>query len=112
MTTAPAAPPGRSRQPWLHELEVAVHGNVTCLSHRSGDLEAAAEGQSAAGLYVDDRRVLDHLVLTVDGVRPVPSSPRPRARAPPACCSPATSATRARTPPSRCGAAGSCATVG
>ncbi len=72
MTDAPPTAPVRSRQPWLHELEVAVHGNVTCLSHRSGDLEAGAEGQSAAGLYVDDRRVLDHLVLTVDGVRPVP----------------------------------------
>ncbi len=72
MTSTPAAPPGRSRQPWLHELEVAVRGNVTCHSHRSGDLEATAAGQLAAGLYVDDRRVLDRLVLVVDGVRPVP----------------------------------------
>ncbi len=72
MTRTHAAPHGRSRQPWLHELEVAVHGNVTCLSHRSGDLEASAGRQTAAGLYVDDRRVLDRLVLTVDGVRPVP----------------------------------------
>ncbi|HYN66696.1 MAG TPA: glycogen debranching N-terminal domain-containing protein [Ornithinibacter sp.] len=72
MSAAEPAPPVRSRQPWLHELEVAVHGNVTCLSHRSGDLDAGTEGGAATGLYVDDRRVLDLLSLTVDGVAPVP----------------------------------------
>ena len=40
MTGAPATAPQRSRQPWLHDLEVAVHGPVTCLSHRSGDVDA------------------------------------------------------------------------
>jgi glycogen debranching enzyme len=68
----PTAPPERSRQPWLHRLEVAVHGPATCLSYLSGDLDAAAGDGTATGLFVDDRRVLDHLVLTVDGVAPVP----------------------------------------
>jgi len=65
-------PLARSRQPWLHELEVAVHGNLTCLSHRSGDVDASTDAGAATGLYADDRRVVDRLVLTVDGVAPVP----------------------------------------
>jgi glycogen debranching enzyme len=72
MTDAPMPARERSRQPWLHELEVAVHGNVTCLSHRSGDVDASSEPGAATGLYVDDRRVLDRLTLTVDGIAPVP----------------------------------------
>lgn len=72
MTDAPLLQRPRSRQPWLHELEVAVHGNVTCLSHRSGDVDAGTEPGAATGLFVDDRRVLDRLTLTVDGVAPVP----------------------------------------
>jgi glycogen debranching enzyme len=72
MGDAPVAPGIRSRQPWLHELEVTVHGNVTCLSQRSGDVDSSTEGGAATGLYVDDRRVLDLLTLTVDGIAPVP----------------------------------------
>ena len=72
MTDAPPTAPPRSRQPWLHDLEVAVHGTVTCLSHRSGDVDAGTGAGAATGLFVDDRRVLDRLTLTVDGVAPVP----------------------------------------
>ena len=49
-----------------------MHGTVTCLSHRSGDVDAGAEAGAATGLFVDDRRVLDLLSLTVDDVAPVP----------------------------------------
>jgi glycogen debranching enzyme len=67
-----AGPAGRfTSQPWLHRLEVAVHGPATCLSHLSGDIDASTAPGAATGLFVDDRRVLDHLVLTLDGVRPV-----------------------------------------
>lgn len=69
---ATTAHPARSNQPWLHLLEVAVHGTVTCLSHPSGDVDASSADGAATGLFVDDRRVLDHLTLTVDGIRPVP----------------------------------------
>jgi len=65
-------PPVRSRQPWLHLLQTAVRGNATCLSSVAGDIDAARVAGSAAGLYVDDRRVLHHLRLTVDGVAPEP----------------------------------------
>ena len=66
----PTAP--RSRQPWLHELEVAVRGPVTCLSLRDGDIDAARPGGEATGLFVDDRRVVHTLVVTLDGVPPQP----------------------------------------
>ena len=49
-----------------------MHGTVTCLSHRSGDVDAGTGAGAATGLFVDDRRVLDRLTLTVDGVAPVP----------------------------------------
>src|ERR671910_503019 len=62
---------GRSRQPWLHHLETAVHGPVTALSHPTGDIDVDAVDGAATGLYVDDRRVVSRLVLEVDGVRPV-----------------------------------------
>jgi len=64
--------PVRSRQPWLHLLQTAVRGNATCLSTASGDIDAASVPGSATGFYVDDRRVLHHLRLTVDGVAPEP----------------------------------------
>lgn len=63
--------PDRNRQPWLHGLEVAVHGNVTSVSDATGDCDARTAGLEATGLYVDDRRVLDLLHLRIDGVRPV-----------------------------------------
>ena len=62
---------GRSHQPWLHHLQTAVHGNLTALSHASGDIDTDAPDGAATGLYVDDRRVLSRLVLEVDEVRPV-----------------------------------------
>lgn len=55
----------RYDQPWLHDLEIAVLGNVTALSDRVGDM-----GVPAAGLYVDDRRVLSVCNLMVDGSSP------------------------------------------
>ena len=61
----------RSRQPWLHRLETAVHGNVTALGLGTGDIDHEHADGAATGMYVDDRRVLSHLVLTVDGVPPV-----------------------------------------
>ncbi len=67
-----AVDPERSRQPWLHELEVAVRGPVTCLAARSGDVDAGCEGGEATGLLVDDRRVVHRLVLRVDGLAPTP----------------------------------------
>ncbi|MGB7819468.1 MAG: glycogen debranching N-terminal domain-containing protein [Ornithinibacter sp.] len=78
MTTAadtevdPSPDAARSRQPWLHRLQTAVRGNATCLSLASGDIQAGEGEGAASGLYVDDRRVLDHLVLTVDDVKPEP----------------------------------------
>lgn len=64
----PPAP--RIRQPWLHELEVAVRGPVTCLSFTDGDVAASRPGGEATGLFVDDRRVAHTLVLTLDGRSP------------------------------------------
>lgn len=58
----------RSRQPWLHELEVAVRGPVTCLSTRDGEVDAGVVGAEATGLFVDDRRVVHRLVLHLDGL--------------------------------------------
>ena len=57
--------PDAGRQPWLHALEIAVHGNLTCLSEPSGDFSSLA-----SGLYVDDRRVLSALTLRCDGLLP------------------------------------------
>ncbi|MEO5610204.1 MAG: glycogen debranching N-terminal domain-containing protein [Ornithinibacter sp.] len=65
-----ARPPARSRQPWLHHLQTAVRGNATCLSSASGEIDAGWVPGSATGLYVDDRRVVHHLVLTLDGEPP------------------------------------------
>ena len=52
-------------QPWLHQLEIAVHGNATCLGDRDGNL-----GATGTGLFADDRRVLSLLSLSCDGRRP------------------------------------------
>jgi hypothetical protein len=60
--------PPRPRQPWLHDLHIAVDGNATALSGWTGDL--LAEG--AHGLYVDDERVLSRLEVLVAGE---PASP-------------------------------------
>ncbi len=50
------------RHPWLHEREIAVHGNITSVSDRAG-----AFGSSGTGLYVDDSRVLDLLAVRLEG---------------------------------------------
>lgn len=60
----------RSRQPWLHELEIAVHGPVTCLALRDGDVDASRVEGAACGLFVDDRRVLHTLTAVLDGCAP------------------------------------------
>ncbi len=54
-------------QPYLHEHVTCVAAPATWLSGPSGQLRGGADG-----LYVDDRRVLSRLVVTVDGVEPVP----------------------------------------
>jgi len=59
------AEPRRREQPWLHDLQVSVHGNLTCLTDTAGDIDAAG-----TGLYVDDRRVVSHSRLTCDGSAP------------------------------------------
>jgi hypothetical protein len=59
-------PEDTGRQPWLHDLEIAAHGNLTCVGDRSGDLDSPG-----TGLFVDDRRALTRWTLTVDGDRPV-----------------------------------------
>ncbi len=56
------------QQPWLHELQIAVDGPSTALSGHDGAMGALP----GTGWFVDDRRVLSLLDLTLDGVRPVP----------------------------------------
>ncbi|WP_409482828.1 glycogen debranching N-terminal domain-containing protein [Arsenicicoccus dermatophilus] len=54
-----------ARQPWLHDLQIAVHGAVTALSERTG-----AMGPPGTGLLVDDRRALSLLRVRADGEAP------------------------------------------
>ncbi|MGB5952651.1 MAG: glycogen debranching N-terminal domain-containing protein, partial [Ornithinimicrobium sp.] len=56
-----------TEQPWLHRLHIAVDGPATALSSAAGDMAGAA-----TGWFVDDRRVLRGLELTLDGERPEP----------------------------------------
>ncbi|WP_195908261.1 glycogen debranching N-terminal domain-containing protein [Nostocoides sp. HKS02] len=65
---------GVLRQPWLHDLAITVHGNATQLSSPQGDIEPG----TAQGVFLDDARVLDRLVLRVGGepASPVASSAR------------------------------------
>lgn len=64
------------RQPWLHELRVAVNGNVTALSAPSGDMGAVVAGSyvatGAQGVYVDDRRAVSVLTVQLGDELPVP----------------------------------------
>jgi glycogen debranching enzyme len=64
----PAPADERSRQPWLHELEVAVRGPVTALSFADGDVDAERPGGEATGVFADDRRVLHRLTVRLDGL--------------------------------------------
>ncbi|NHN55526.1 amylo-alpha-1,6-glucosidase [Calidifontibacter sp. DB0510] len=50
------------QQPWLHHLAIAVDGPLTTLSADDGTI---AEG--AHGVYLDDVRILDRLVIDIDG---------------------------------------------
>jgi glycogen debranching enzyme len=61
-----ARPEDTGRQPWVHDLEIAAHGNLTCVSDRSGDLDSPG-----TGLFADDRRVVTRWTLTAEGQRPV-----------------------------------------
>ncbi|MFG2040553.1 glycogen debranching N-terminal domain-containing protein [Dactylosporangium sp. NPDC048998] len=54
-------------QPYLHEHVTCVAAPATWLSGPSGDLTDGADG-----LYVEDRRAVARLVVTVDGHAPVP----------------------------------------
>jgi glycogen debranching enzyme len=64
------------RQPWLHDLRVAVNGNVTALSAPSGDIGSVLGGSDSAtgaqGVYVDDRRAVSVLTVELGGESPVP----------------------------------------
>jgi glycogen debranching enzyme len=64
----PSSADERSRQPWLHELEVAVRGPVTALSYGDGDIDAGRAGGEATGVFADDRRVLHRLTVHLDGL--------------------------------------------
>lgn len=48
------------RQPWISDLSIGVRGNVTTLAHRSGDV-----GGGATGVYIDDRRLVSRLALSI-----------------------------------------------
>ncbi len=84
-----------SRQPWLHELSVVVRGNATAVSRPGGDIRAVAapvtrlrgatrgDGSDPAvgtvdGLYVDERRVLSVLTVSLgdEPLSPVAGSDR------------------------------------
>lgn len=55
------------RQPWISDLTIGVHGNVTAMTDRSGDI-----GSGAEGIYVDDRRLLSRSRLSIGGGALVP----------------------------------------
>jgi glycogen debranching enzyme len=55
-------------QPYLHELLCSIAAPAMTLSPTDGQLR----GDSAAGLYVQDLRVLSTFTLTLDGTEPVP----------------------------------------
>jgi glycogen debranching enzyme len=61
--------PRSGLQPWLHDLEVSVHGNLTALCDRSGEI-----GAPGTGIFADDRRVVSHATLTCDELAPTPVS--------------------------------------
>lgn len=54
------------RQPWLHDLEIAVDGPATVVADRAGGFDAPG-----TGLLVDDRRILSRHLLTLDAEAPV-----------------------------------------
>ena len=60
--------PTSPRQPWLHQLSVCVDGNVAALSDHAGQIH----GLGAEGIYVDDRRIVNLLLVTLDGEQASP----------------------------------------
>ena len=58
---------GAGQKPYLHGTVLAVQAPVFALSSFDGHIRDAAEGW-----YVSDRRILSGLVVTIDGVEPVP----------------------------------------
>src|SRR5262245_43299436 len=71
-TDAPELSRGhRMAQPYLHEHLTCVAAPSTWLSRASGQVVDGVDG-----LYVDDRRLLSRLVVTVDGRQPEPLSAR------------------------------------
>lgn len=61
----PGTPSVDTGQPWLHDLQIAVHGPTTVLSDAYGQV-----GPPGTGLFVDDRRVLCRLAVRLDGRAP------------------------------------------
>jgi glycogen debranching enzyme len=57
----------RLQQPWLHDLRVTVDGPSTVVCDDGGDVAGAG-----TGVFVDDRRVVSQLVLSLDGQAPTP----------------------------------------
>jgi glycogen debranching enzyme len=57
----------KGRQPYLHQLVTAVYAPAMALSGADGQVRRCG----VQGLYVQDLRVLDRLVVTVDGAEPV-----------------------------------------
>ena len=51
----------RPQQPWLHDLRVTVDGPSTVVCDDGGDIDAPG-----TGVFVDDRRVVSQLTLTLD----------------------------------------------
>lgn len=63
-----------TRQPFLHDLVVAVSAPTTAVAGRDGQIrqECGRQDGGAQGVYDGDTRVLSRAVLTVDGVQPEP----------------------------------------
>ncbi|HET9257214.1 MAG TPA: glycogen debranching N-terminal domain-containing protein, partial [Pseudonocardiaceae bacterium] len=58
---------GEGQKPYLHGMVIAVQAPVCALSTIDGQVRDAA-----AGWYAGDRRIVSGLVVTIDGVEPVP----------------------------------------
>lgn len=61
-----------TRQPFLHDLVVAVSAPTTAVAGRDGQIRRAGADGGAHGIYDGDTRVLSRAVLTIDGVEPEP----------------------------------------
>ena len=61
------------RQPYLHDLVAAVCAPAVCLTGVDGQVRP----EGVRGLYAFDKRVLSHLLVTVDGEEPTAIQGRP-----------------------------------